>query len=232
MAEKRWSEGKDEPSASQKPQWPSKRQEWDECGVRLPSPHSSGQARVILDGRHVYLGPYDSPESRAKYQEIVRRHLADRTKAELARSVEFHTDITVAELVVRYLVHLESYYVKDGKRSSQVLLVKRAIRVLRERFGTLEAIQFGPRGLKACREEFVKLGWCRKEVNRGQRRIVQFFKWATSEELVPASVWQGLRSVPGLRKGRSEAPEREPVGPVPQAHVEAILPHLPQPWPR
>jgi hypothetical protein len=59
------------------------------------------------------------------------------------------------------------------------------------------------------------------------RLIVQFFKWATSEELVPAGVWQGLRSVPGLRKGRSEARDHEPVEPVPEAHVETILPYHP-----
>ncbi len=36
----------------------------------------SGQARVILDGRHVYLGPHDSPQSREKYARL----LAERTR--------------------------------------------------------------------------------------------------------------------------------------------------------
>src|SRR5208282_6193172 len=42
LAEKRWKEVKDEPSASQKPQWASKRQEWDDCRARLPSPSWRG----------------------------------------------------------------------------------------------------------------------------------------------------------------------------------------------
>ena len=41
-------------------------------------------------------------------------------------------------------------------------------------------------------------------------------------------VYEGLRTVEGLRKGRSEAPETEPVRPVAEADVQAVLPHLPQ----
>ncbi|MEZ6050768.1 MAG: hypothetical protein R3C02_05145 [Planctomycetaceae bacterium] len=35
--------------------------------------HSSGQARVRISGRVIYLGPYGSPESREKYA----REIAD-----------------------------------------------------------------------------------------------------------------------------------------------------------
>jgi site-specific recombinase XerD len=93
-------------------------------------------------------------------------------------------------------------------------------------FGYLEAREFGPKALKAYRAEFVRQGLCRNEVNRRTARIHRFFKWAVSQELVPASVWHGLQAVSGLRRHRSEAPDHEPVGPVPDAHVEAILPHL------
>jgi hypothetical protein len=43
----------------------------------------SGQARVRINGRDHYLGLYDSAESKAKYQELVKRTLADRVKAEM-----------------------------------------------------------------------------------------------------------------------------------------------------
>jgi hypothetical protein len=187
---------------------------------------ASGQARTRINGRDVYLGVYDSPESRAKYQQIVRKHLAERTKVEMGRAVKLATDVTIAEVMVRYVAFAKNYYIKDNRATSQVLLIKRALKVVLERFGSLEAREFGPRALKACRAEYVRLGWCRSEVNRAARLIVQFFKWATSEELVPGSVWESLRSVHGLRSGRTEAPDHEPVGPVPEAHVETILPHL------
>jgi len=118
----------------------------------------SGQARVIIDGRHVYLGPYDSPKSREKYPEIVRKHLADRTKAEIERSIEFATDVTVAEILVRYVRFVESYYQKRGAATGQVSIIKLSLRVLREKFGHLEAKAIGPKALKQCRDEFVRQG--------------------------------------------------------------------------
>ena len=36
---------------------------------RLHKP--SGLARVLLDGRHVYLGKYNSPESREEYRRLL-----------------------------------------------------------------------------------------------------------------------------------------------------------------
>jgi integrase len=186
----------------------------------------SGQARVIIGGRHVYLGPYDSPESKAKYQEVVRKHLAERTKAELERSVAFATDVTVAEILVQYIAHVECYYRKHGEATNQVTIIKLSLRVLRQKFGDLEAKEFGPKALKACREEFVRLGLCRNEVNRRTALIRQCFKWAVSEELVPPTVWHGLQSVSGLLRGRTEAPDHKPVTAIPEAVVEEILPHL------
>ena len=53
------------------------------------------------------------------------------------------------------------------------------------------------------------------------------FKWGVTEELVPSSVYESLRTVEGLRKGRTTAPETKPVLPVDEAVVDATLPHLP-----
>jgi hypothetical protein len=40
-----------------------------EPSYRLHKP--SGQARVIIDRKHIYLGRFDSPESHAKYHRLV-----------------------------------------------------------------------------------------------------------------------------------------------------------------
>jgi hypothetical protein len=56
--------------------------------------------------------------------------------------------------------------------------------------------------------------------------IVRVFKWAVENELVPPDVHHGLEAESGLRKGRSRAPEREKVKPVPDALVDAIRPHI------
>ena len=51
-------------------------------------------------------------------------------------------------------------------------------------------------------------------------------QWAASEELVPAAVFEVLRTVAGLRAGRTAARGPGPVLQVPVAAVLATLPHL------
>lgn len=69
-------------------------------------------------------------------------------------------------------------------------------------------------------------GLCRTEINKRIGRIKRAFKWAVSEELVPASVYHGLQTVAGLKYGRTAARESEPVRPVADAHVNAVLPFV------
>lgn len=52
------------------------------------------------------------------------------------------------------------------------------------------------------------------------------FKWACSRELIPARIYQGLLSVDGLRRGKSDARETEPVRPVADHLVEGVLKHV------
>jgi integrase len=63
-------------------------------------------------------------------------------------------------------------------------------------------------------------------INRRIGKVVRVFKWGVGEELVPVAVYQALRAVPGLQKGRCEAREAPPVLPVDAARVEATLPFL------
>jgi integrase len=52
------------------------------------------------------------------------------------------------------------------------------------------------------------------------------FKWAESEEMIPAGIHHALMTVSGLKWGRSAAKETESVKPVPDAAVEAIQPYV------
>jgi integrase len=52
------------------------------------------------------------------------------------------------------------------------------------------------------------------------------FRWAVGEGLVPAGILPGLGAVEALKRGRCQAHEPHPVGPVPEAVVAATLPHL------
>ncbi len=70
-------------------------------------------------------------------------------------------------------------------------------------------------------------GLSRRYVNDHIDRIKRMFKWAAAEELIPASIPQALAMVPGLRKGRTEARETDPILPVDDATVDVTLSHLP-----
>jgi len=69
-------------------------------------------------------------------------------------------------------------------------------------------------------------GLCRSEVNKRVRHVLRAFKWAVEEEMVPPSLHHGLKAVPGLRRGRADVRESEPVKPVPDAFVDAIKHHV------
>ena len=133
--------------------------------------------------------------------------------------------LTVTEMTVRYYRYCEKYYTKNGKPTSQLLLIKLAIRALRRLYGSTSCKDFAPLALKAVRTDFVEQGLSRRECNRRTQLIKQAFKWAVSEELCPPSVHHGLMAVSGLLTGRCDAKDHEPVGPVPEGIVERTLEH-------
>jgi integrase len=116
----------------------------------------------------------------------------------------------------------------NGTPTSEVENIKSAVRALRLLYGATLADEFGPKRLTAVRDAMVKAGLARPTINARVRRIVRMFKWAVSAELVPAEVYGALRSVSGLRAGRTTAPEPEPIGPVPVEDYETTLPRLPR----
>jgi hypothetical protein len=179
---------------------------------RLHKP--TGSAVVTLGGRDVYLGPYGSDESRAAYDRVVSEWLAN------GRRTAARDAITVAEVIARYLDYVDGAY-----KSAEPANIRLAIRAVREVYGPVPAVEFGPLALKAIRQRMIDADLCRNEVNKRTRRIVRLFKWAVSEELIPSGVLEALRAVDGLRRGRGVR-ESKPVRPVHDSHVDATLPHL------
>jgi integrase len=172
---------------------------------------------VTLDGRDHYLGQHGTPASRAVYDRLVAEWLARKPAAPCP---------TVDEIILRYLGHARAYYVKGGVETAEVANVKLSLRPLHARFGALPVLQFGPRALRTVREDLVDSGVSRLEVNRRVGRIRRMFRWAAAEELIPATVVTALATVADLKKGRSTARETEPVRPVPEADVDAVLPFV------
>jgi hypothetical protein len=51
----------------------------------------------------------------------------------------------------------------------------------------------------------VKKGWSRTYVNAQVDKIRRVFQWGASEQLLPAAIYNALRTVTGLRRGKTAA---------------------------
>ena len=188
---------------------------------------ASGQGIVNLDGQDVYCGPYHEPASKAEYDRLIALWLANGRRLQPSPGQAAPIPVTVGELVVRFWDHAERYYRKaDGSLSREVEMYRQAVRPLVELYADTPATDFGPLALKAVRTRMIGLGWCRNHVNHQVSRIKSMFRWGTEEELVPGTVHHALLALKGLRRGRGDAPESDPVRPVPDAHVDAVKPHV------
>ena len=76
----------------------------------------SGRARVIIDGRHIYLGKFGSPESHELYARLIadylRRKPAQRP-AIASATLQLGT-LTISQLILAYWTFAKTYYVLDG----------------------------------------------------------------------------------------------------------------------
>jgi integrase len=191
--------------------------------ARIPSYRlhkSSGRAVVTVNGRDIVLGKHGTPESRRKYDRVIAEWISAGRQLPVAPE-----DLTVLELIARFWTHAEATYRKpDGRPTSELDNFRQALRPLKGLYADTAARLFGPRSLRAVQSEMVRIGWRRTSVNKHIGRVKHVFKWATAHELIPPNVYHGLATVDGLRRGRSDAPESDPVRPVPEAYVDAVLP--------
>lgn len=174
----------------------------------------------------IYLGKHGSKESLEAYARQVAELATSEVRAASAPLI-YANDLTVVELGAAYLRHAKEYYRKNGQPSPWLAHIRLSIRRLCELYGATPASEFGPLKLKAFRQTLINAGHSRGYINKLVAIIPQVFKWGASEELAPAAVYQALRTVEGLKRGRTAAPETKPVLPVADEVVDATLPFLP-----
>jgi hypothetical protein len=140
----------------------------------------SGQARVIINGEHVYLGPHGSAESREKYARLIAElAVSPSTLRSVDRGSPVTSDLLVCELIVRYLDFARTYYVYDGEVTKEFTEMILALRPLDRLYATTQARSFGPLALKAIQKHLVDdCDLSRGVVNQRVNRIKRFFKWA------------------------------------------------------
>jgi site-specific recombinase XerD len=188
---------------------------------------ASGQAVVRIDGTDHYLGKYGTAESRAEYDRLIAEWLGNGRRLAAPTAAD---GLTVAELILSFWQWAERYYRNEhGEPGLELENVRSALKPLRRLYGHTQAAAFGPLALRAIQEDLAKSGLSRGVVNARVNRVRRVFKWAVSFQLTPSSVYEALRTVPGLQRGRCEAREAPPVEPARDDHVNATLPFLPAP---
>jgi integrase len=175
----------------------------------------------------VYLGKANTAESFERYRRVLGEWLATGRAPSCSRGRKEDT-LTVDDLVDEFLAWSRRYYLDpDGKPSTGLAPVEAAAKSLKSAYGPTAAAEFGPIAFKAVRHAMIEQGLCRNVINQRTNCIKRIFRWAVGEELLPPAVLQALTAVEPLRVGRSAAQETQPVRPVPDEHVEAVLPFLP-----
>jgi integrase len=182
----------------------------------------SGNGYARFSGRQYWFGPFDDPETHARFAvfkarwETNGRQVPDQGAAAAG--------LTVADLSALYLEHAETYYRRgDGTQTQEVGIIACTIKPLLALFREQPVGEFSLRCLKLLRERMIDDGLCRKTVNDRVTRVVRIFGWGAEEELVPPEVYGALRALRPLKAGRSRAPESEPVQPVVWEDVEPVL---------
>ena len=195
--------------------------------------HISGQSVVRIGSRDIYLGRHDSPESIARYAVLIGVYQAngltlpedfdattlDRQAAALlgqlspqaAASDQTALPITVKHVTASYREHIATKYAESA---TELKRLEKLCDELDQHDGDIDAAKYGPLRLQAQRQRWVASGKARVYCNRLTNSVKRMFKFAVSQELVPSSCWEGLRSVESLRCGQTSAHEKDAIGPV------------------
>ena len=165
----------------------------------------SGQARTIVRGKQIYLDKYNPPESHRKYVRLPAEMSQPTTQDKATADPNSCSLLLVSEILVKYLDFAEIYYADGDKPDKEFRAMIDAVAPVNKLYGDSPADQFEPLKLKTLRQHLVEKGLCRTEINKRVGRIKRIFKWAVSEKLISPSTHEGLRSVTGLKFGRTTA---------------------------
>jgi integrase len=179
---------------------------------------ASGQAVVTLNRVDHYLGPWNSAESKSRYDKVVNewlargRRLSDRTGADSV--------LLMKELILGYYGHIVATIPEEVDR------IKLALKPVREMYGELPAAKFGPVAFQAVRTKLVDSGLCVSTVRMRLGVIKRMVGWGVANEMLPGDALYRLQAVAPLKAGQAGARPPKKVPPVPEEHIQAVLPHL------
>jgi integrase len=190
--------------------------------MRLPSyrKHSSGQARVTINGKDHLLGPYGSPASKEAYGRLI---------AEFSASGRSHcfgeapSALKMEDVLLAFIRHARDYY----RGSSEFYHYQLAATPIARLYASLPAEKFGPTEFRAIQADWMSdPKRSRSYINKMMSRARKVIKWAVGAGMMPPASLEAIRCVDPLRKGRCSVRETTRVTCVDQKLVDATLPHL------
>lgn len=194
---------------------------------------STGRAVVYVNRKSVFLGKWDSTESKQRYAEIVSQITSGRL-VETSAKVTSREPVrhSVAALCLRFAAEKLSNYA-DAEQHC----FRGAMRILVQLFGETPTADFGPIRLRTVRAAMVegdpnavnrdgepkpRKPWSRSFINKQIKRLKHLFRWGVSWEIVPVAVADALGTVESLAQGDTEAAESRPRRSVPEADIKAV----------
>lgn len=187
---------------------------------------ATGQARVRINGRDHYLGPYGTRESKSRYAQLVVDWSArcGATTWQPATPAKLASSPTVAEAILAYRKFALQHYRRDGKATREAETVGDAVRFVRKLFAQTPLAEFGPVRFKAVRQSMIDAGHARTTINGRMGRVRRWARWCVENELAPADMLHRIEAVPPLLPGLEDVRESRRVEPVPLDQIEAVLP--------
>lgn len=145
-----------------------------------------------------------------------------RRRLESAVSGDAPSDLSAAQLIMRFMAHAERYYAQR-KGSTELANFREATATALLLYSDIPGADFGPVQLRAVRQLMIERNLARSTINARVRRIRQVWRWGVSMGWIPPDTLARLDAIQGLRRGRSQARETEPVHPVPLEVIARTL---------
>jgi integrase len=205
--------------------------------IQLKPDVTTNRAFVRYRGNKIYFGTWGTREANAKFADWYAKHVERPATTRTKR-------LRVIDCVQRYLRYCETYYVEpDGdlgtRTNGEFRNIVASMNVLLQFAGGPKdyAVDFGPKKVKQLQKELSietildgarkgKTRYCRKTINAIVNRIRRCFRWCVSEQLIPAEIVTALEMVPGMKKGRTEAREKDRITSVDVMAVRNTLSFL------
>lgn len=199
---------------------------WDNHGlwyysVQLPGENKRRNVPLKAPGAKHTLRT-DRPRKMA--EDAAARYWEEHTRQSTRKRPE---GVTVSELCALWDAHCrECYRGPDGLPTSTATNAILDVRLFRELYCNAAVAELTHADMLLLRDALVRSGVSRHTVSSRLWRVKYMLAWALDEAIIPATVKAELTQVKGIKRGRTAAPERQPVRPVDDATISATVGRL------